>query len=479
MLGDLNAMTANSTATDISIPDLETLSSQVDQSNVVLSDLITSPNGLYGPIKNARMTFDSDMTKITGLLSRGGQALHYAIPFLGGSGQKTYFLAAENNAEMRDQGAVLSWALLQATNGSYSVDSAQPVSALYLRAPAPFTLPQGTQTVFGALNPTQLWQSTNPWADFTLSGADMSTMYTAATHGQHVDGVIALDVVTLQDILGLTGPVKVPDLPIPVNAGNVESLVLNRLYARYPPDAQQARRDELSAIAKAAVDALKKSKVDVAQLVKTFSKDVEGRHLILWDANATNERTVDSFGASGSVSSVDPTHTFHLAVESAVAAKLDYYIHTSIAYNVTLDKSGQALVQTRVTLENRAPRSGAPSYVLGPDNINSHRPGEYVSSIYLWSPAGSSTPGGISESGLVVTPTNTTVEAGSSASVSFQTVIPHAVVNGHLVLRFVPQSSMSPQTITLRVSGHDVAVQAPPQSSWLATSTKIISLPVG
>ena len=39
--------------------------------------------------------------------------LSYVLPFLGADGPRTYLIAGENNAEMRDQGAVLSLALMQ------------------------------------------------------------------------------------------------------------------------------------------------------------------------------------------------------------------------------------------------------------------------------------------------------------------------------------------------------------------------------
>jgi len=478
LLRDLQAVTNNSHPTDISIPDLQALSSQVTSSQAILSALQRPSSGLLGPIQSARNKFNQDLTKITGLLGEGGKALEYSLPFLGAEGPRTYFMAAENNSEMRDQGAVLSWALIQADNGSYSVNSPDAVRALYLAQPAPFPLPSGTEQVFGPLQPTQLWQSTNATADFPLSAADMATMYATATNGGHVDGVIALDVVMLRSLLELTGPVSVPGIDATVTSANVETLVLNRLYTAFPPDAQQERKDQLSTIAKAVVDKLKSSDVDVAKLVKTFAKGVQGRHLLVWDQTPKFQKVVEEFAASGSVSAVDPESTFHLAVESATAAKVDYYIHTAVAYQVTVDSSGKAYVQTTVTIRNRAPKNARPSYALGPDNTNTHRPGEYASRVYLWTPRGSVVPGGIPESGLVVDPTSVNVNPGDVQVLNFQAVLPHAVKNGHMNLRFIPQSSLYPQETTLSIQGRDVLLQGKNSYSWKATTTKSFSIPV-
>ncbi len=110
---------------------------------------------LIGPLADARNTFDGEIAKITGLLTTGGHLLDYAGPFLGADGPRTYLLAGENNAEMRDQGAVLSWALLTANDGTFSMTHAQSVGTLSIRHPADVTLPAGTVSAFGLLQPTQ------------------------------------------------------------------------------------------------------------------------------------------------------------------------------------------------------------------------------------------------------------------------------------------------------------------------------------
>ena len=457
LLAKLRTLTADSQATRINLTDLKALSAQISASSAQLNALNRTPAGLWGPIRSARLKFNADVGYVNGVLDKGGKALAYAAPLLGADGPRSYFVAAQNNSEMRDQGAVLSWALLHTNNGEYTVDSPQSVSTLRLESPAPFPLPPGTAKVFGPLQPTQIWQSTNASADFPLSGAIMSAMYTKATRGQHVDGVIGVDVMALKALLALTGPVRVSGIPIDVTANNISSLVLNRLYLKYPAgDEQAARRDELASIAKAVVDELKNSSVDVARLVKTLATCVQQRHLMIYDANPANQATVTSFNASGSISSNDPTRTFHLAVESAVAAKMDYFIHTTVSYQVRVLSSGEAFVSTTLTVRNTAPVGARPSYALGPDHTNSFLPGQYVSRTYLWSPQGSAVAGGISESGLVVNPTTFTVNAGDTTTVRFQTTLPHAVRNGRLTLHFIPQGLLYPQPTTLSVSGEGV-----------------------
>lgn len=479
LLTKLRTLTDDSQATKINLADLNALSTQVHTSSATLTSLNRSPDGLWGPIRSARLKFNRNLDYVNGILAKGGRALDFAAPFLGANGPRQYFVAAENNAEMRDQGAVLSYALLNTDNGEYTVNSPQSVETLRLESPAPFVLPPGTDQVFGPLQPTQVWQSTNASADFPLSGAIMSSMYTKATRGQHVDGVIGVDVMALKSLLTLTGPVHVDSVRTDVTAQNLVGLVLNRLYLRFPAgDQQAARRDELAQITTAIVDQLKKSSVDVARLMRTLATCVQRRHLMIYEANPADEATVAAFSADGSVSGTHPSRTFHLAVESAVAAKMDYYIHTSVTYNVRVTAEGQAFVSTTLVVRNTAPKKAHPSYALGPDRTNSFIPGQYVSRTYLWSPKGSAVAGGIAESGLVVNPTTFTVNAGETATLQFQTSIPHAIHNGRFSLDFIPQGLIWPQRTTLIVTGSDVKFNGKTTDTWIANKAHTYSVKI-
>ena len=117
-----------------------------------------------------------------------------------------------------------------------SLDDIEPT------APVPgVPIPAGTEADFGELDPTGIWQSTNATADFTFSGLDMDRML-ANTTGVHVNGVIGIDVVGLEALFGLTGPVTVAGLPEPVTSQNAAYVLLDQLYAGLPPGSSQGSR---------------------------------------------------------------------------------------------------------------------------------------------------------------------------------------------------------------------------------------------
>lgn len=461
LLQRVDALLAASHGTTVALPQLRALQQSVATAYRTLKPLDRPTGGLLGPLASARQTFDRADAKTTALLRQGEQVLDYALPFLGADGPRTYLVAGENNAEMRDQGSVLSLAVMHAQGGTFSVGTTGSVGTFTLHTPADVTVPSGTAKVFGALKPTQIWQNVDATADFPFSGQAMQAMF-AQANDQHVDGVIAIDVPALASLLTLTGPVSVPGITEPVTSANVSEILLHQLYEGYPSGSQTERHDDISAVAKAVVDQMQHEHVDLAVLANTLARDVAGRHLMVWDENPTYEATLRAAGASGAIDTVDPRRTFHLAVESATAAKLDYYVDVKVRMDVTITEANEAQVDTYVTVVNHAPAGQPPSYQLGPDGVSSSVPGQYVSRIYLWSPRGSLTGSGTPESGLVLNQTATSVLPQQQQTVLFETVIPHAVRNGKLTLHLVPQSLLRPAALTVQVAaGPNWSVHGP------------------
>jgi hypothetical protein len=319
----------------------------------------------------------------------------------------------------------------------------------------------------------------NGTADFSWTGATAAAMFKKAT-GITVNAVIALDVPTMAALVGVTGPLTIPGIPEELTSANFSTVVLHDLYAQYPVGTQVPRKTELNAIATALLQRLRSARHDQVSYLRALAGQIPGRHLLLWSADPSVERAIVQLGASGKVDTVLPKRTFHVAVESAVAAKLDYYVSVHESFDVTVLPSGDAWVATTVTVHNAAPAGQAPSYQLGPDNINSHVPGEYVSNICLWSPAGSKVIGGMLESGLVLNGFSTFVFAQHSTSTPFSTYLPLAVVGGKFVLHLVPQPTLNPATVSVSVHGVGWAVSGPSGSfSLLRPTTLTYSLVVG
>jgi hypothetical protein len=452
LLQKVNTLVSESTGTTVSLSALQRLQQSFLQAHSTMEHLDRPAGDLLGPLATARRQFDRQVAKITTDLARGNQTISYALPFLGADGPRTYLIAGENNAEMRDQGDVLSVGVLSAQDGTYhmsdtgSVDNIEPTESVAV------PIPPDTVQVLGGYQPTLSWQSVNATADFPFSAHVMQAMY-QQVQGAHVNGVIALDVPTLKSFLALTGPVSVPNIPGSVTAADVGEVLLHEQYEQYPAVSLSGERhDNVSAVTKAVVNQLTSEHVDLAALANALATDVAGRHLMVWDEDPQYQSTITALGVSGLIDSAQADRTFHLAVENDTATKLDYYVGTTTNARVRITPAGDAIVNTSVTVANTTPAGLGPTFQTGPDGINSFTPGQYVGRVLFWAPRGSVDPGSVSESGLELSQNQVSVLPQGSQTVTFTAVIKHAVVHGHLNLRFVPQPRLIPGTLKVELT---------------------------
>ena len=468
----LDTFQTSDTRGDISSVSLTALQREVALATSKITSLNRHVGSLFGPVGRERAMFDKKVTHAVIELKNVSSGLSVGREILGIGGPSTILLLPENNAEMRDQGTILSYSLVRTRDASFTVLRSGPVSDINLTSPVNVPASPGTKAFFYGWGANEIFQAVNGTADFSWTGATAAAMFKKAT-GITVNAVIALDVPTMAALVGVTGPLTIPGIPEQLTSANFSTVVLHDLYAQYPVGTQVPRKTELNAIATALLQRLRSARHDQVSYLRALTGEIPGRHLLLWSADPSVERAIVQLGASGRVDTVLPKRTFHVAVESAVAAKLDYFVSVHESFNVTVLPSGDAWVATTVTVHNAAPAGQAPSYQLGPDNINSHVPGEYVSNICLWSPAGSKVIGGKSESGLVLNGFSTDVFAQHSTSTPFSTYLPLAVVGGKFVLHLVPQPTLNPATVSVTVHGVGWAVSGPTGSFSLLRPTTL------
>jgi Protein of unknown function (DUF4012) len=411
--------------------------------------LIRPAGSLWGPLGSSRRKLNSIIGTASSRLTNVSVALDGAQRFMG-PGDHRYFLALENNAEMRDQGMVLSYAEVEFNNGAVQFGRHGSVDGIELTKPAPTAIPAGTEKVFGSLYPTQTWQSVNPGADFAWSAQAMSDMYQQVA-GQATEGVIAMDVPALAALLQVTGPVQVPGIAVPLTAANAADVLLHDLYLSQSPSlaGAEARHEKLSDAASAVIDRIRQGSFDAISLASALGKQAAGGHLKLWSRDAQAERSFEQVGLAGGAAVTDADRTFHVAVENRASDKLDYYVHVSVSQQVKITSGGDAAILSAVTIHNDAPVGAAPSAQLGPDVYKSTTtPGDYLAWVLLWAPKNSQ-PATTAEGGLIVSQAQALVPAGRSETFQFLTIIHHAVRAGHFTLRYVPQPRLTPESLTV------------------------------
>ncbi len=190
-------------------------------------------------------------------------------------------------------------------------------------------------------------------------------MWEAET-GQHVDGVIAVDIEALHQILLVTGPVTLPNGTV-VNADNVVRLLTHDQYKGLvdQPTAAQARaeggrEDQLGSLAKAALASLESESLNLKSLATAMTAATEGRHLLMWSAQPQAEADWVQAGVAGRLA----PDSVLAAVVNRGANKLDQYL--SVQSDLDLRTQGARTTATlTVHLHNTTP-PGQSQFIAGP-----------------------------------------------------------------------------------------------------------------
>lgn len=452
ILHSVDALQTRDTNGNISNTSLIALQKSVSLARSTFATLQRPIGHLFGPVGHERAVFDQKVSRVRTALTNAENGLTVARSLFGNGATSTILVLPENNAEMRDQGTILTYSLMRVSGSYITVLHSGSVDNINLTHPLNVPSSPGTRTWFYLDGANEIFQSVNAPADFSWTGATAAAMFEKST-GIHVDDVVALDVPAMAALVGVTGPLTVPGLAAPLTQANFSTVVLHDLYAEYPVGNQIPRTTELNNIAATLLQRLRSTRGDQLAILRALAGQIPGRHLLLWSASPRVERAITELGASGKVDTTLANRTFHLAVESDVAAKLDYYVSVQVKYDVTLLSAAAAIVNTIVTVHNDAPAGQRPSYQLGPDNINSHSVGEYVANIDLWSPRGSQVTGGSPESGLVLDAYSTDIMPQHSTTTYFATYLPTAIVGGQFTLHLIPQPRLYPESVSVSVHG--------------------------
>jgi hypothetical protein len=324
--------------------------------------------GLVGPVAHERTTFLNDLTQVRTTLARTTAAATAAAAIL--QGPQTYLLLAGNNAEMRaGSGAFLEAGAVNIGTGELTLGGMVPTYSL--------SLPRGAVAVggdlearWGFLLPGVDWRNLGVTPQFDVTAPLAARMWKAST-GQSVDGVMALDVQGLQEILGVTGPVTT-DSGMVVSADNVDQFLLHDQYVGETDANEAGRVDELSSLASAALHAFENRPIKLRSLVNALSAAAQGRHVTVWSTDPRTEAVWRDVGIAG-----------HLTSNSVMASlinrggnKLDQYM--SMTSSLRLTTRGETTVgQLTLTLANHTP-PGQSQFIGGPYPGLGTSYGEYV-----------------------------------------------------------------------------------------------------
>jgi hypothetical protein len=320
----------------------------------------------------------------------GTDGVNAARALLGGDGPRRYFLAVETEAELRGNGGILgNYGVLSAESGRIhlvtfgrdtDLNAAGDPATRHLTGPASFL------ARYGDLEPQTYWQNVLASPDFPNDASVIEQLY-PQSGGTQVNGVITIDPAGLAALLSIVGPISVPSWPVPITSANATEVLL---HTQYDVLTGSARVDFLGEVAAAAWQRLSGAKLPgLSTLASVLGSAIADKHLMFSSTDRTIEDDLTALGAAGSMSR--PAGSDFLAVtnENTGGNKIDYYLRRSISYTVSMQPATHSFTgEVAVTMQNLAPATGQPAYVIGsvanpsaPEGVND----TYVSIYTPWS----------------------------------------------------------------------------------------------
>ena len=344
---------------------------------------------LFSPLAHKRADFVRQLEEVRTRLAHAAAVAETTARIL--QGPQSYLVLMANPAEMRaGSGDFLEAGVMTTDGGQVQLTHVVPTATLTL---APGTVPVGgdLEARWGWLLPGVDWRNLGLTPQFDVNGPLAARMWEAAT-GEHVDGVLAVDVEALRQILTVTGPVTLQDGKV-VSADDVVAFLTHDQYAgltdapvasNAQSQAQQARQDELGALARSALSALENESHDLKSLADAMSASTRGRHLLLWSSDPAAEAAWAEGGVAGELSPDD----LLAAVINRGGNKLDQYLDVRVRFRrISRDKNTDATLA--VDLYNHTP-PGQSQFIVGPYPGLGTVYGEYVGLLALNLPAGTS-----------------------------------------------------------------------------------------
>jgi hypothetical protein len=349
-------------------------------------------NFLLGPIREGIDDLDARFADEAPTAVNAARAAELAPALFGGDGPRRYFVAMQNNSELRATGGFIgNFGELDVEDGQMELDNFARIQSLNEAGAPVRTLdaPDEFLERYERFEVATTWQSINISPDFPTVGRVIAGAY-PQSGGAPVDGVIAIDPVGLAALLELAGSVQVEGWDEEVSSENVVDVTLRQAYERF--DEQERRTDFLGDVAEAVMSAVTQRDLGSPQTIARVLGDaVEGGHLMIY---LTREEEQAFAADLGMTWPVEPPGSDALLVvnQNASANKVDYYLRRTVDYDIRLTPTGgdAATVEGTlgITFENDAPTDGLAPYAAGGGFLEDLEPGENRTYLSTYSPLG-------------------------------------------------------------------------------------------
>lgn len=304
-----------------------------------------------------------DFDKVKNYFKQGEVLAENLPSILGKDQRKTYLVLFQNNMELRPTGGFIgSFGLLTFDGGRMTdltindVYSADGQLMGHVEPPAPIKY---------YLNEANWWLRDSNWDPDFPTSAKRAEWFLNKEVDTQVDGVLAVDLKTVSEMLKVTGPIFLADYNLNLTSDNLYQKIQAEAEDRFFPGSHQ-KASFLTALSRNLIAEVEKLDTKQKLLVLgVFLKDFEGRHIQAFLHDDVSEEAISSLGWSGGVATPTCGDGCYADLVGLVEANLgvnkaNYFISRNV--DLAINVSGGVITRKlTLTLANSAnPALGTP-----------------------------------------------------------------------------------------------------------------------
>lgn len=293
-------------------------------------------------------------------------AAQVAKEFAGFAGPRRYLLVFQNNAELRPTGGFMgSYALVDIKEGKIQQMDV-PTGGFYdlkgsfarqIEAPEPFH-------VFSPY--WQIWNA-NWFADFPTSAHKLAQFYEMAG-GPTVDGVVTITPDVIEDLLGLVGPIEIPEYDTVIDKNNFRRQTQVEVELEYDEEKNTPKAfiGDLAPQLLAKTFAYASDPDKVRDLLEVIDKALEEKQLLLYSTRPEVQDELAGLNWAGKIR--DSSFDYLQVVNTNIGGgKTDLVIKDQLSQKINIQNDGSVLSIVSLT---RTHQGDSQDIFEGHDNLD-------------------------------------------------------------------------------------------------------------
>ncbi|WP_447643586.1 DUF4012 domain-containing protein [Nocardioides zeae] len=343
-------------------------------------------SGYVGVVREQYRDVVSEVGRAARALDSADRAAQVMPSMLGADGPRQYLLVFQNNAEIRAGGGLPgSAALLTAVDGRIELARQVAGNSFGMTDEPVLPLTDAEDEIWNRQLGTFFLD-----ANFTPDFPRSAELWRARWEQEYepVDGVLAIDPVTLSYVLGAVGPIEVPGGPT-LTSDNLVDELLHQVYLRFDDPAQQDAY--FNAAAARTFEALSAGSGDPRAFVEALGRGVGEGRVKLHSFDAAEQAVVAGTRIAGELRTdpADPDPQVGVYLNDTTGAKMSYFLRHEVHVAATSCARGQQRLSGRAYLLSDAPADAAqlPDYVTGAGAYGIE-PGKQLVSVQIVGPVG-------------------------------------------------------------------------------------------